>query len=96
MIVVLIIGSIATYAMVRISASRQTAQEKACRHNVAQLNAALERYAITNDGFPADLTPLETNEYFPEGIPVCPVSGNAYSLNTTTHRIEGHSSGVHP
>ena len=95
-IVVLILGAIATYAMVRISMSRTVAQEKACRHNVAQINSALERYAVVNDGFPVDLTPLETNDYFPEGIPVCPVSGNPYALNTTTNHVDGHDGSVHP
>lgn len=95
-IVVTIIAALATYAMVRFSLAADTAAEKACNHNVTQINSASERYAIVNDAFPSDITDLEINDYFPEGVPTCPVSGTSYSLNSTTHRVDGHVSGSHP
>lgn len=34
--------------------------------------------------------------YFPQGIEVCPISGEAYRLDATNHRVIGHtSSGNH-
>ncbi len=95
-IVVTIIGIIATLVMPRISASSDKANENTCYHNRAELNSALERYGITNGSFPSSLNDLNTLDYFPGGIPACPVTGNAYVLNTTTNRVEGHTnSGNH-
>lgn len=96
LIVITIIAALATYAMIRLSVAVDSAAEKACNHNVTQINSASERYAVLNDAFPTDLTDLETNDYFPEGVPICPVSGTAYSLNSTTHRVDGHAGGSHP
>ena len=29
--------------------------------------------------------------YFPSGLPVCPVDGTAYTINTTTGLVIGHT-----
>ena len=29
--------------------------------------------------------------YLPGGLPVCPVDGTAYTINTTTGRVTGHT-----
>ena len=41
------------------------------------------------------ISALNTLDYFPEGIPACPVSGNPYILNPATQRVSGHASGSH-
>jgi general secretion pathway protein G len=92
MLVVVIIGIIATVIMARLAASADMAKCKACHHNKGQLNAAIERYGVDTGDYPADLTDLVAPGYFPDGLPVCPVSGAAYSINGTTHRIDGHTS----
>jgi len=89
-IVVTIIGIIATLVMPRISASKDMAEEKSCYHNRTDLNSAIERYGITNGNFPSALNDLNVLDYFPEGIPTCPVTGNAYTINGTTNRVDGH------
>lgn len=96
MLVVVLISVVASLVMVRISQSSDTAKCKACLHNRVELNSAIERYGVTNGSYPTDLTDLETPDYFPAGVPVCPVSGAAYSMNATTYRIDGHSSPVMP
>jgi prepilin-type N-terminal cleavage/methylation domain-containing protein len=96
MLVVLLIAVIATLVIPRISDTSDTAKCKACRHNRAELNAAIERYGVSNSSYPTDLTDLVAPDYFPQGIPTCPVSGAAYSMNATTHRIDGHTSAVVP
>jgi general secretion pathway protein G len=93
--VVLIIGALAAILVPRASAARDQAEEKACYHNRMLINSAVERYAVTNGADPADLSDLNTPDYFPEGIPVCPVSGNPYTLNPATQRVSGHASGSH-
>jgi general secretion pathway protein G len=95
--VVVILGIIATIILPRASAARNEAAEKACYHNRMLINSAVERYAVTTGSDPADLSVLANDpDYFPNGIPVCPVSGNAYTLNPGTQRVNGHSAGVHP
>lgn len=100
MAVVAIIAVIATLIIPRVTTSTATAKEKACFHNRAEINSAVEIYAVQTGSFPADISDLDTPDRFPDGIPVCPVSGVPYTLNATTHRVEGHlgggKSGGHP
>jgi general secretion pathway protein G len=93
--VVVILGALAAILVPRASAARDQAKEKACSHNRMLINSAIERYAVTNGADPTDLSDLSTPDYFPEGIPVCPVSGNPYTLNPATQRVSGHTSGSH-
>lgn len=95
-LVVTIIGIISTLIMVRISSSQDLAEEKSCYHNRTEINSASERFALTTGAFPTAIGDLDVPDYFPGSIPTCPVSGAAYTLNATTHRVEGHShSGNH-
>jgi len=94
--VVTLIGIIASLLVPRIQASSDRAKEKSCDHNRTELNSAIERYGITNGNFPSALNDLNIPDYFPGGIPTCPVTGNAYTINATTNRIDGHTnSGNH-
>ena len=95
-LVVTIIGILATLIMVRISSSQDMAKEKSCSHNRSEINSAIERFALTTGAFPSSLNDLDVPDYFPGSIPVCPITGAAYALNTTINRVEGHSnSGNH-
>ena len=93
--VVTILGIIALVVIPRISASSTTAKENSCFQNKSEVNSAVERYFFTNGSLPADLNALNTATYFPDGIPSCPVSNTAYTLNATTKRVSGHSAGSH-
>lgn len=93
--VVTVIGILATILVERASLTNRTAAEKACAHNRSQLNSALEKYKLDNGSFPANLSDLEA-DYFPDGIPVCPASGNAYALDGTGERIDSHVGSTHP
>jgi general secretion pathway protein G len=93
--VVVILGLLAVIILPRISNSRHEAAEKACYHNRLLINSAVERYALDTGDYPASLNDLSVPNYFPEGIPTCPVSGGAYTLNGS-NRVNGHAGGVHP
>jgi type II secretory pathway pseudopilin PulG len=93
--VILIISFLALLIVPRVVVSTLEAKERTCFHNRAQINSAAERYFAVNDAFPTDISQLNTDEYFPSGIPVCPVSGAAYALDPTTHRVDGHTTGNH-
>lgn len=87
--VVTILGIIAAIVIPRVTTSSDTAKQKVSDHNKATINSAIERWYIEKGSWPSNLTALgaDTN-YFPQGIPVNPVTGNAYTLNTTTHRVD--------
>jgi general secretion pathway protein G len=87
--VVTILGIIAAIIIPRVTISSDTAKQRVRDHHKATINAAVERYYIDNNAWPAsDLSDIGADtSYFPEGIPTNPVDGSAYSLNTTTHRV---------
>jgi prepilin-type N-terminal cleavage/methylation domain-containing protein len=96
--VVVILGVIAALVLPRVITGGDLAKEKTCYHNRAEINIATEQYYIHNGAWPAnDLSDIGADvNYFPEGVPVCPVSGDAYQLDGTTHRVIGHTnSGNH-
>ncbi len=95
--VVVIIGIMATLILPRAVNARNQAAEKSCFHNRMLINSAAERYAVTTGSDPANIGVLANDpNYFPEGVPVCPVSGNAYTLSAGTKRVIGHTAGAHP
>lgn len=92
--VVTILGIIALVVIPRISVSSTTAKNNACFQNKAEINSAVERYYFDNGTVPANLAAL--NSYFPDGVPTCPVSSNAYTLDGTTGRVTSHTGNTHP
>jgi len=96
LLVITLIGALVLVSITRIAESSVSAKEKTCYHHRAQISSALERYIATTGNLPTALSDVDTDDYFPGGIPTCPVTGSTYSLNTTTHRIESHTnSGNH-
>lgn len=87
--VVTILGIIAAIIVPRVSVSSSTAKTKVRDHHKATINAAVERFYLDNNSWPAtDLSDIGVNaNYFPDGVPTNPVDGSAYSLNATTHRV---------
>ena len=89
--VVTILGIIALIIVPRVTTTSTAAKQKADLHNRAVINAAVERYYVTVGAWPsADLNEMEppgTYDYFPDGIPVSPIDGSAYTIDATTHRI---------
>jgi prepilin-type N-terminal cleavage/methylation domain-containing protein len=88
--VVTILGIIAVVVIPRITVSAGTAKANANSQNIAEINSAVERWYFEKGSWPADdLSDIgkDTN-YFPEGLPKNPVSGAAYSLDSTSHRAK--------
>jgi general secretion pathway protein G len=87
--VVTILGIIAAIIVPRVTVSSDTAKAKVNAHNKATINAAVERWYIETGAWPAaNLSDIGADtDYFPDGIPTNPVSGAAYTLNATSHRV---------
>jgi prepilin-type N-terminal cleavage/methylation domain-containing protein len=88
--VVTILGIIAAIIVPRVTVSSDTAKQKVNSHNKATINAAVERWYIEKGAWPANnLSDIGADaNYFPDGIPTNPVSGAAYALDGTTHRVQ--------
>lgn len=97
--VVTILGVIAALIVPRVATSSQAAKEKTCIYDCGHIHAAVERYRAVTGSWPSvDLNELDgNNDYFPEGIPTCPVSGAAYTLEIAgdLYRVKGHTNGNH-
>ncbi len=91
--VVTILGIIAALIAPRVMVGTDRAKEKSCHHTRAEINITVERYYLHTGTWPAnDLSDIAADpNYFPEGIPSCPVTGEAYRLESTTHRVVGHA-----
>ena len=76
LIVVLILGTLAAIALPRISTSAATAKQNACDTNIATMNSQIEIFNLETEAYPVLLTDVtEDTDYFPDGAPVCPLSG---------------------
>jgi prepilin-type N-terminal cleavage/methylation domain-containing protein len=90
--VVTLIGIIAAVIVPRISVQALQGKTKVCYQYKADLNSALERFYFNTGSFATNLTQIENNDdYYPDVVPVCPVDGSAYTLDPTTHWIQGHA-----
>lgn len=91
--VVVVLGIVAGLVLPRVSQSSRAAQERACLHNRTEIDITVERYYIHRGTWPADdLADIAADgDFLPDGIPTCPVSGQAYRLDPTTHRVLGHT-----
>jgi len=65
-------------------------------HNRTEINSTLERYAF-DQGAPAmAISDLNDPNYLPDGVPPCPVTGGAYTMDPGTNTVLGHTSNTSP
>lgn len=98
MIVVLILGALAAIAIPRIIGGAATAKENGCATNIDLINSQIELYYANVGSWPATLDVVTGNTaYFPDGAPVCPVTGLAYSNTLTAqNRVDTTGHDPHP
>lgn len=87
---VVILGIVAALFLPHITTSGDLAREHADEEYKVQINAAVERFYLNEDRWPAcDLSDIgRDRRYFPAGLPKNPIDGTAYSLCPSTHRVE--------
>ncbi|MBN1457209.1 MAG: prepilin-type N-terminal cleavage/methylation domain-containing protein [Sedimentisphaerales bacterium] len=94
LIVVAIIVAVTAIAVPRVSQSATSTKASACRTNIKLLNSAIEQYNLDNGSYPENLFDVSRNKiYFPDGEPVCPVTGLPYLKNlNSSFRVDevGH------
>jgi len=96
MIVVLILGALAAIAIPRIMGGATAARNNACATNIDLINSQIELFNANTGSWPANLQQLtQDTDYFPDGEPICPVTGVTYPNNLTVNNRVDDSAHQH-
>ena len=96
MLVVILISILAAIVIPRFSTGSKRAKIQSCEMNRSIINTSVEVYYFTEGTWPIDsLADIKTNnQYFPDGIPTCPVDETSYELAASpVHRVTTHREG---
>src|SRR3954469_16043521 len=93
MAVLVILGALAASIVPRMANLQVSAKKSACYANKGDIEIQTKLWNRNNGTYPlANLSDIGANTtYFPSGLPVCPVDGTAYTIDTTTGRVTGHT-----
>ena len=88
--VVSIVGMIGAAVAPRITRPSECWQTQVDEHFRASIGTAVEQFYMETGRWPAaDLSDIAADsDYFPDGIPVNPLSGQPYRLNPDTYQVE--------
>src|SRR4051812_14617593 len=93
MAVMAILGVLAVLIVPRVAGHQATSNKAACYAIQGEIELQVKLWKRANAAYPAaNLSDIGANTtYFPSGVPVCPVDGTAYTINTTTGLVNGHT-----
>ena len=93
MAVVAILGVLAALIVPRVVGHHDNAKRAACYANQGDIELQVKLWRRNNGSYPAaNLSNIGADTaYFPSGLPVCPVDGTAYTINTTSGLVTGHT-----
>lgn len=84
-----IVGIIAAIVVPRVVVDDSLAKEKLRDHYAAAINVAVERYKSEHQAWPKRIADLSADpEFFPDGLPANPISGQPFELDPTTHCVK--------
>jgi prepilin-type N-terminal cleavage/methylation domain-containing protein len=88
-----ILGILALLVVPRVIGHNHEAKRAACFANQGDIELQVKLWRRNQGSYPAaDLSNIGSNPvYFPGGLPVCPVDGTAYTINTTSGLVTGHT-----
>jgi prepilin-type N-terminal cleavage/methylation domain-containing protein len=88
-----VLGILALLIVPRLIAHSDTTKRAACFTNQADVELQVKLWRRNQGSYPAaDLSNISSNPaYFPSGLPVCPVDGAAYTIDTTSGLVTGHT-----
>ena len=96
MLIIILVSILAAIIIPRFSAGSKRAKVQSCEMNRSIINTSVEVYYFTEGTWPIDsLKDIKTNvNYFPDGIPTCPVDLSSYRLAVSpSHRVTTHREG---
>jgi type II secretory pathway pseudopilin PulG len=93
MAVIGILGILAVLIVPRVAGHRDSSVRAACNANQGDIEMQVKLWRRNQGSYPAaNLSDIGANPaYFPSGLPVCPVDGTAYTINTTSGLVVGHT-----
>jgi type II secretory pathway pseudopilin PulG len=93
MAAMVILAIVAAYVIPRVGGQTETAKRNACWVNQGEIELQVRLWRRANGTYPpADLSTIGADaDYFPEGLPSCPVDDTAYTIDTTTGFVVGHT-----
>ncbi|MCA9240000.1 MAG: type II secretion system protein [Planctomycetales bacterium] len=88
-----VISVLAVLIVPRVADRTGDAEREACYLNQGEIELQCQLWRRANGSFPLSiLSDIGGNSaYFPEGLPTCPVDGTAYTIDSTTGQVTGHS-----
>ncbi len=91
--VIAMIAAITAVVLPRVVGDTDAAQVAACHVYKGDIEIQAELWNHNTNSWPAgNLADIGADiVYFPEGLPVCPVDGTAYTIDPTNGRVIGHS-----
>lgn len=92
-VVVAILGLVATIIIPRIVGSDDATKIAACHVFKGDIEIQAEVWNHNNHSWPlGNLADIGADiDYFPEGLPTCPVDGTPYLIDATTGLVIGHN-----
>jgi len=93
MAVLVILGILAAVMVPRLSGHQDSAKKASCYANKGDIELQVKLWKRNKSTYPAaNLGDIGADTaYLPGGLPVCPVDGSSYTINTTTGRVTGHT-----
>ncbi len=93
MAVMVILGVLASLIVPRVGNHQVTSNRAACYANQGDIELQVKLWKRANGSYPAaNLSDVgASTAYFPSGVPVCPIDGTPYTINTTTGLVIGHT-----
>jgi len=93
MAVIVILAIIAAFVIPRVGSYHTDAKRNACWANQGEIELQAKLWRRNQGSYPlANLSNIGADTtYFPEGLPTCPVDNTAYTIDTTTGLVSGHT-----
>ncbi|MEO1526862.1 MAG: prepilin-type N-terminal cleavage/methylation domain-containing protein [Planctomycetota bacterium] len=90
--VVTILGVIAAVVVPRLGGGARESKRQSCHVQVGIIEIQAAMWRRERGSWPqTDLADVGADEnFFPEGIPTCPVDGTPYAIDAETGRVTGH------
>ena len=88
-----IVGVISFLVISRFFAASDAASLNTCYLTRGQVEVQAQLWHRQKGAWPAtNLSDIGVDaDYFPGGMPVCPVDGSGYALDANTHEVVGHT-----
>jgi type II secretory pathway pseudopilin PulG len=91
--VVTLVGILAIVVIPRFTNQSLTAKKNACFVNKQNIEVQCQLWRRQKNALPqSNLSDIGADpQYFPDGLPACPVDGTAYTFDTAAQRVTGHT-----